>query len=146
MLYLKLPAGFLLGGSLYVLMELAWRGYSHYSMFIAGGLAFLLFMAVNRCLVKKAGYLFSAVVCACGITLIEFVLGCIFNLWLGLNIWDYSYIPLSFMGQICEFYSTVWIFVSLAGLKLESFISQKADAALEKIRAGKSNYRLHEDK
>ena len=44
MKYLKLPAGFLFGGVLYVLIEVLWRGYSHYSMFIAGGLGFLLFM------------------------------------------------------------------------------------------------------
>ena len=139
MKYLKLPAGFLFGGVLYVLIEVLWRGYSHYSMFIAGGLGFLLFMAVNRYLVKKAGYLFS-VVCAVGITVIEFVLGCIFNIWLGLSIWDYSYIPLNFMGQICELYSTIWIFVSLAGLKLENYLSLKISTAINKIGLSRNNY------
>lgn len=140
MKYLKLPAGFMFGGTLYVLIEILWRGYSHYSMFIAGGLGFLLFMAVNRYLVKKTGYLFSAVVCSIGITIIEFVLGCIFNIWLGLNIWDYSNIPLNFMGQICELYSTIWIFVSLAGLKLESYLSSKTNTLFGKISLSRNNY------
>ncbi len=140
MKYLKLPAGFMFGGTLYVLIEILWRGYSHYSMFIAGGLGFLLFMAVNRHLVKKTGYLFSAVICAIGITAIEFVLGCIFNIWLGLNIWDYSNIPLNFMGQICELYSTIWIFVSLAGLKLESYLSSKTNTLFSKISLSRNNY------
>ena len=143
MRYLKLPAGFLFGGVLYVLIELLWRGYSHYSMFIAGGLGFILFMTVNRYMVKKTGYLFSSVICAIGITVIEFVLGCIFNIWLQLNIWDYSYIPLNFMGQICELYSTIWIFISLIGLKLENFLSSKLNTVLYKYNLKKSNYTLN---
>ena len=93
-------------------------------------------------MVKKTGYLFSSVICAIGITVIEFVLGCIFNIWLQLNIWDYSYIPLNFMGQICELYSTIWIFISLIGLKLENFLSSKLNTVLYKYNLKKSNYTL----
>ena len=32
----------LIGGTIYVLIELAWRGYSHVSMFILGALCFVL--------------------------------------------------------------------------------------------------------
>ena len=37
---------FLLGGAGYVLIELLWRGRSHFSMFIAGGFAFALLHAL----------------------------------------------------------------------------------------------------
>ena len=35
------------------------------------------------------------------VTGIEFVSGCIVNLWLGWNVWDYSHLPLNLLGQIC---------------------------------------------
>ncbi len=132
MRYLKTTGGFLFGGFAYVLIELAWRGRSHYSMFIAGGLGFLMIMLMNRYVVKKAGYLFAAVLCSVGITLIELVTGCIFNLWLGLNVWDYSNIPLNFLGQICVLYSTIWIFLSLVALKLENYLQQRLKLLQEK--------------
>ena len=36
------------GGCLYVVLELAWRGYSHWTMFILGGLCFVLIGAINE--------------------------------------------------------------------------------------------------
>lgn len=38
----KLPVLFLIGGLCYYMIEVAFRGYSHYSMFILGGICFIL--------------------------------------------------------------------------------------------------------
>ena len=79
---------FLLGGAGYVLIELLWRGRSHFSMFIAGGFAFALLHALFR---RYA--LPLPVKCIAGalvITAIEFIAGYIVNLLMGLNEWDYS--------------------------------------------------------
>ena len=39
---LRKPILFAVGGTGYVLLEFLWRGWSHISMFLAGGLCFLL--------------------------------------------------------------------------------------------------------
>ena len=46
------------------------------------------------------------------VTGIEFVSGCIVNLWLGWNVWDYSNMPLNLLGQICLPFSLLWVLVS----------------------------------
>ena len=47
------------------------------------------------------------------ITAVEFVFGVIFNIWLGLNVWDYSDEPLNFLGQICPGFVLMWMALSL---------------------------------
>lgn len=42
------------------------------------------------------------------ITTYEFICGCIVNLWLKLNVWDYSSIVMNFLGQVCLWYSFLW--------------------------------------
>ena len=39
-----------LGGLLYILIETAWRGYSHWAMFVLGGLCFLALGFINEVL------------------------------------------------------------------------------------------------
>lgn len=50
----------------------------------------------------------QAVVCAALVTLVEFCAGCVLNLWLGLDIWDYSALPLHLYGQVCLPFSLAW--------------------------------------
>ena len=93
---------FLLGGAGYVLIELLWRGRSHFSMFIAGGFAFALLHALFQCI---AGALV--------ITAIEFIAGYIVNLRMGLNVWDYSGRPYNLYRQICPGFALLWALLSL---------------------------------
>ena len=54
--------------------------------------------------------------CAIGalvITVIEFISGCIVNLWLRMDVWDYSSIPGNVLGQICLLYSFLWGMLSI---------------------------------
>ena len=56
------------------------------------------------------------------ITVVEFVSGCIINLWLGWNVWDYSHIPLNILGQICLPFFFAWVGRSLVGIVLDDII------------------------
>ena len=56
------------------------------------------------------------------ITILEFITGCIVNLWLGWNIWDYSNLPYNLLGQISLFSSIGWIGLSLVGIVLDDYI------------------------
>ena len=86
------------GGSAYVLVELLWRGRSHFSMFLLGGLCFWLIGRLDR----RFPVPLAAQAClgACVITALELVTGLIVNRWLGLGVWDYSSLPMNFLGQI----------------------------------------------
>ena len=50
---------------------------------------------------------------AFAVTSVEFVVGCIVNLKLGWNVWDYSSQALDLMGQICPLFSLFWLLLSL---------------------------------
>lgn len=105
---IKLTLLFLMGGMLYFIIELAYKGDSHYSMFLTGGAAFLLMGGINsyfdRNMPLIQQMLFSAVI----ITLLEFICGVIVNIGLHLNVWDYSHIPFNIMGQICPRFFFIW--------------------------------------
>lgn len=46
------------------------------------------------------------------ITVIEFIIGIVFNIILKENVWDYSNMPLNIMGQICVPFSAIWFLLS----------------------------------
>lgn len=103
---------FAFGGIVYGLIEILWRGKTHWSMVLTGGAGFLaLFKIFEK---NKDASLFKK--CALGssvITAFEFVSGCIFNLMLKMKVWDYSKLPLNFKGQICALYSCLWGLLSI---------------------------------
>ena len=104
---------FFFGGIVYVLIEMLWRGYSHWSMFILGGICFVLLGLINKKYTWDIPLLIQMLIGTFIITLMEFIFGCIFNLWLNLNVWDYYDLPFNIMGQICLPYSVLWMFLSL---------------------------------
>lgn len=102
---------FLVGGILYSMIEVLWRGYTHWSMTIAGGLCLLLIHAVNLKLRDRDILLRCLWGCAL-ITAVEFAAGVIVNLWLGLDVWDYSGMAYNVLGQICPAFSMLWFLIS----------------------------------
>ena len=54
------------------------------------------------------------------ITALEFVTGCLVNLHLGWDVWDYATQPLNLMGQVCIGFSALWFLLSVpvSGLSL----------------------------
>lgn len=113
---------FILGGIGYGAMETVWRGYTHWSMIIAGGLCFVAFSVVAKIL-RKRHLLLKAAVCAILVTAIEFIFGIIFNLWLKMNVWDYSHMPFNILGQICPIFTLMWAGIALAFLPLAELIN-----------------------
>ena len=64
-------------------------------------------------------------IAACGITVIELTTGLILNVWLGLNVWDYSNMPGNFLGQICPQFTVLWFFLSAVGIILDDVVRWK---------------------
>lgn len=98
---------FLTGAFGYGIAEILWRGYTHWTMGILGGLCLLVIYNANLAL--KEIKLWKKCVCfAIIITFSELISGLIINKWLKLGVWDYSAIPLNIYGQICPLYSLIW--------------------------------------
>lgn len=80
------------------LLEVLVRGYSHYSMFLCGGACFLCCGLLNENMKIKMSFISQMVLSALIITALEFITGLIVNIWLKMDIWDYSQLPYNFMG------------------------------------------------
>jgi len=123
---IKYPVLFTTGGTLYVLIEIMWRGYSHITMFFLGGLCFILIGLINEnSFTFNLPLMVQQIISCFIITSLELIFGLIFNVWLGLNIWDYSSIKYNFMGQICLIYSIFWFFLSLPAIVLDDYLRYK---------------------
>ncbi len=103
---------FLIGAVGYPLLELLWRGRTHPSMAVLGGMCFLLIFFIN---IRFSGssLFFRAMLCTAGITGAEFISGILLNRILALDVWDYSGQPFHILGQICPLYSVLWFLLSL---------------------------------
>lgn len=111
-----------IGGLLYIVIELLWRGYSHWTMFILGGICFSLMGRINEVIPWNMPLWKQVLIGTMIVTCLEFVTGCIVNLWLGWNVWDYSNVPFNILGQICIPYMLLWIPISLVGIILDDYL------------------------
>ena len=103
---------FAIGGILYSLIEIAWRGYTHISMAIAGGLCLMGIFFIERRF-KNIPLLVKCLSGAMLITTVEFCFGCVVNRAMGLSVWDYSDRPFNIMGQICPLFTAIWFVISI---------------------------------
>ena len=62
---------------------------------------------------KSYSVMKRCIVCAVDITAVELAVGCIVNVILGWDVWDYSDQWLSFMGQICPVFFCLWFLLAL---------------------------------
>ena len=108
---------FLLGGVIYSAVEVVTRGFTHWSMTIAGGIC-LMIIYHHFLTHPDDGILSHCLFGMITITSVEFVFGVIFNMILGWNVWDYSNMYLNFMGQICPSFSAAWFLISVPAVMI----------------------------
>ena len=111
-----------IGGLIYVLLELIWRGYSHWTMFLLGGTGFVLLGLINEILDWDTPLTLQMLIGCTVITVLEFITGCVVNIWLGWNVWDYSDLKFNILGQISLFSSIGWYFISFVGITLDDWL------------------------
>ncbi len=112
----------LIGGMIYVLIELLFRGRSHFTMFILGGVCFVSVGLINEVLPWNTPFQLQMLLGGSIITVLEFISGCILNLYFGLGIWDYSDQPGNILGQICPLFSLLWVFLSGLAIVLDDYL------------------------
>ena len=116
---------FFVGATIYVVIEKLYRGYSHWTMFLLGGICFIALGLINEVMPWDMPLLLQMFIGGAIITVLELITGCVVNLWFGWNVWDYSELPFNLWGQISLFSSIVWVGLSLVGIVLDDFIRWK---------------------
>lgn len=114
---------FLMGYFIYSLIEIAARGYTHWTMALTGGLVLSILYDINSrnalTLVK------SSIVGMVIITFIEFAVGVAVNLIMKWHVWDYSDMPLNILGQICLPFSVLWFVLCIPAYYLCRIIRKR---------------------
>lgn len=124
---IKPTALFCVGGSIYITIEVLWRAFrgsdpTHWTMFILGGLCFLAIGAINEYFTWEMPFWQQSAIGAAAVLALEFVFGCVLNLWLGLNVWDYSDVPFNILGQVCLPFAFAWFFLAAVGVVLDDYL------------------------
>lgn len=113
---------FLCGAFAYAMIEILWRGYTHWTMAVLGGLLFLLLGGLNEWMPWEMPLLLQIFLGTALVTSAEFLAGMILNVWLGLGIWDYSDLPYNIAGQICPQFVVAWAGLTLVAILLDDYI------------------------
>ena len=113
---------FAIGGCIYAAIEIAFRGYTHWSMFIVGGLCFvgMYAVALSHEPLWKKWVMGTSIILA-----LEFEAGLLLNIVLGWNIWDYSEYRFNLYGQICLRFAFCWLALCIPGNALCTFLHNR---------------------
>lgn len=110
------------GGVIYYFIELIYRGYSHYAMILVGGLCFICIGLLNELYTYKIPLIKQMFISSLIVTVIELIAGVVLNMWLKLDIWDYSTLRFNILGQISLQTSVVWFFLALPAIYLDDYL------------------------
>lgn len=110
------------GGAIYLGIETLYRGETHISMFLVGGLCFVAVGLINNIISWDMPFFVQMLIGMLIITGIEFVSGCILNLWLKLDVWSYANMPLNILGQICIPFMGIWFLLSAPAIIVDDYM------------------------
>ena len=108
-----------IGGLVYMGIEILWRGHTHWTMGVLGGLCFVLIGLLDEWQ-DHPPMLLQMVQGAAIVTALELLVGLIVNRWLGWDVWDYSDMPGNLWGQVCPQFAAAWFFLSALAVWLEN--------------------------
>ena len=121
---------FYTGGATYLTIELLFRGRSYGSMFLAGGLCFLLIGQMSH-VSPKLPLILRGILGSLIVTMVEFGAGLLVNREYA--VWDYRSQPGNLMGQICPLFSTLWIPLSLLAICLYGLMEAQMEEKLSPV-------------
>lgn len=107
----------------YGLLEVFWRGFTHWTMLLAGSLCLCVIDYLDRN-VTEIGNWGKAMLSALVILAVELVVGVLANIYGGIDVWDYSALPFNFMGQICLYYAIIWLFLARLILPVRRWLAK----------------------
>lgn len=111
-----------LGGTVYCLIEILWRGYTHWTMGMLSAICFIYAGLQNEFILWSKPLWKQMLQVTIFVTVAEFLTGCIVNVWLKWDVWDYSNIPFNLLGQICLPYCILWFGLSLIAIVVDDYV------------------------
>lgn len=123
--FYRLLVLFLIGGLAYMGIEILWRQRTHWTMGIVGGLCFVLIGLINEVFTFCMPLWKQDLIATGIVTVVEFISGVIINIIFGLNVWDYSDVPLNLMGQICLPYVILWFLLANVAIVIDDVLRWK---------------------
>lgn len=112
----------MIGGAIYVCLELAWRGHSHWTMFVLGGMCFVMLGLLNEVLPWSMPLWLQIAIGTAMVTTAEFLTGIVVNRCMGWQVWDYSHMRGNILGQICPQYTLLWVPACAVGIILDDWL------------------------
>ncbi len=110
------------GGSLYYTFEMVFRGFSHWSMFVLGGVCFMFFGAQGMAVRWQDPLWLQILRCSIFVTACEFITGIIVNKWFQWYVWDYSDQPFNLFGQICLPFAIIFSGLCVVGIFASGYL------------------------
>ena len=114
---------FAAGAVIYTFLEIVWRGYTHWTMTLTGGLCLAIIYMINQ-VFTDASQPLKWLMGAVSITVVEFVVGCVVNLGFRQNVWDYSGVSFNILGQVCLYFTALWYVLSIPAFYLCDVINR----------------------
>lgn len=116
-----------IGGAIYITIEILWRAMmgstpTHWTMFILGGLAFVIVGGINEMFPWEMPIWLQSVIGTSVVLVLEFIFGCVLNIWLGLAIWDYSNTPFNILGQVCLPFAFAWFALVTVAIIIDDYL------------------------
>ena len=112
----------LAGGTIYYMFEILFRGFSHISMFILGGICMDFFALQGKACHWKEPLWKQVIRSTIFVIAGEFITGIIVNKWLKLKVWDYSDQPFHLFGQICLPFAVIFSGLCTLGILLSGYL------------------------
>lgn len=102
---------FTFGAAGYGAIEIIFRGSTHWTMLITGGICFVLIyiIAIRKKLPVWQKWLLGGITT----TVVEFAVGSVVNIGLGWSVWSYEDMPYNVLGQICPTFSACWFLMCI---------------------------------
>ena len=101
---------FAMGGTAYLALEIAWRGTTHWTMFLAGGACLCALDALGRLPLPTP---LLAGIGAVGVSVLELGTGLACRRLLHVEVWDYSQEWGNLAGLVCPKYTALWFLLCL---------------------------------
>ncbi len=111
---------FVVFGLMYYGVEILYRGYSHWAMAVLAGIIAVLIGGLNDTFSYEMPFDLQILVGTCFATVFEGIAGIILNVFLGLDIWDYSNLwGTFFFGQCNVFFCVAWAVLLIVYIVLQ---------------------------
>ena len=120
--FLKYLFLFHFGGGTYTTIELLYRNETYIQMYVLGGICFIICGLLNEFYKWETPLIKQVLIGGFVITLLEFITGMIFNVWLGMNMWSYEDLKFNLYGQIAPQFIAIWLLLALLAIVLDDIL------------------------